>query len=166
MDNDAAGGSLEFPLLPLKNVVVFPRTIVNLTVGRARSITALNQAMGNDRHLVVVAQKTDEHDEPQSEDLYSVGTMVELRQVRRQPDSSLQVEVEALCRVRINGIAQEEPCMTGQIEEIDEIGDGAERDTDALMRHLSELFTHYASLNNKVPQDAPEHIRAARNPGY
>src|SRR5207244_9003633 len=92
--------------------------------------------------------------------------MVELRQVRRQPDSSLQVEVEALCRVRIKGVAQEEPCLTSEIEEIEEIGDSAERDTDALMRHLSELFTHYASLNNKVPQDAPEHIRAARNPGY
>ncbi len=166
MQDEAPGGYLSLPLIPLKNVVVFPRTIVNLTVGRVRSITALNQAMSSDRHLVVVAQKADEHDEPQPDDLYSIGTMVELRQVRRQPDSSLQVEVEALCRVRIKSVAQEEPCLTGQVEEIDETAIGAEHDSESLMRHLSELFTHYAGLNNKVPQDAPEHIRAARNPGY
>src|SRR6476660_1304167 len=113
--DEAAGGKLNLPLIPLKNVVVFPRTIVNLTVGRARSISALNQAMSNDRHLVVVAQKSDESDEPQADDLYSTGTMVELRQVRRQPDSSLQVEVEALSRVVIKEIAQEEQCLMGQV---------------------------------------------------
>jgi ATP-dependent Lon protease len=164
--DEAAGGTLNLPLIPLKNVVVFPRTIVNLTVGRARSISALNQAMGNDRHLVVVAQKSDEHDEPLAEDLYSIGTMVELRQVRRQPDSSLQVEVEALCRVRIEGIVQEEQCLMGEVEQLEETADDGGQETEALMRHLSELFAHYSSLNNKVPQDAPEHIRAARSPGY
>src|SRR5947207_6999112 len=98
MQDEEPGGNLSLPLIPLKNVVVFPRTIVNLTVGRARSIHALNMAMGGDRRLVVVAQKTDDHDEPRAEDLYDTGTMVELRQVRRQPDASLQVEVEALAR--------------------------------------------------------------------
>ncbi len=166
MQDELPGGTNSLPLIPLKNVVVFPRTIVNLTVGRARSISALNQAMSNDRHLVVVAQKTDEHEEPQPEDLYSIGTMVELRQVRRQPDSSLQVEVEAISRVRIKSVTQEESCLTGHVQEINEIVDAGGRDSDALIAHLSELFTHYASLNNKVPQDAPDHIRAARNPGY
>src|SRR3954451_7917519 len=106
MQDAPRGGDLALPLIPLKNVVVFPRTIVNLTVGRARSIQALNMAMSGDRHMVVFAQKTDEHDEPQLEDLYSVGTLVELRQVRRQPDASLQVEVEALSRVRLLQIVQ------------------------------------------------------------
>src|SRR5205814_1747723 len=143
MQDEAPGGYLSLPLIPLKNVVVFPRTIVNLTVGRARSITALNQAMSNDRHLVVVAQKADEHDEPQPGDLYSIGTMVELRQVRRQPDSSLQVEVEALCRVRIKDMAQEEQCLMGQVAPIEETADDGGQETEALMRHLSELFAHY-----------------------
>jgi len=89
MEDDASGGKLELPLLPLKNVVVFPRTIVNLTVGRTRSVQALNTAMSADRRLVVIAQKSDEHDEPVPDDLYAIGTMVEVRQVRRQPDSSL-----------------------------------------------------------------------------
>jgi ATP-dependent Lon protease len=165
MDSTVPGGGIELPLLPLKNVVVFPRTIVNLTVGRARSIQALNTAMSADRRLIVIAQKNDEHDEPLPGDLYSAGTMVEVRQVRRQPDSSLQVEVEALCRVTIKGIRQEEPCLIGEVDEVFEVPN-VEKETDALMRHLSELFSRYAGLNNKVPQEAPEHIRAARNSGY
>ena len=120
MQDAPRGGDLALPLIPLKNVVVFPRTIVNLTVGRARSIQALNMAMSGDRHMVVVAQKADEHDEPQLEDLYSVGTLVELRQVRRQPDASLQVEVEALSRVRLLEIVQEEPCLSARVEEVEE----------------------------------------------
>src|SRR5215218_2935854 len=101
MENEAPDGSAQLPLLPLKNIVVFPRTIVSLTVGRTRSIHALNMAMSADRRLVVVAQKSDEHDEPQVDDLYRTGTIVEVQQVRRQPDASLQVEVEAICRVNL-----------------------------------------------------------------
>jgi ATP-dependent Lon protease len=138
-------------------------------------------AMNADRRLIVIAQKSDERDEPRPEDLYEIGTMVEVRQVRRQPDASLQVEVEAISRVRIKGVVQEEPCMAAHVEDLSEKpkaagrkpqaekGEKAEkgsRETDALMRHLTELFVHYAGLNNKVPQDAPEHVRAARNPGY
>src|SRR5919197_3579510 len=132
MDEVAHGGNVELPLLPLKNVVVFPRTIVNLTVGRTRSVQALNSAMSTDRRLVVIAQKSDEHDEPLPGDLYATGTMVEVRQVRRQPDSSLQVEVEALCRVSLKEIGQEEPCLIGRVVEIDEVANG-EKETEALM---------------------------------
>lgn len=165
MHNDALAGKLELPLLPLKNVVVFPRTIVNLTVGRSRSIHALNMAMTSDRHLVVLAQKGDDHDEPLADDLYRIGTLVEVKQVRRQPDSSIQVEVEALYRVRIAAITQEDPCLVGEVEELEEQSESGS-DTEALMRHLSDLFSRYATLNNKVPVEAPDHIRAARNPGY
>ena len=130
MQDEAPGGDLTLPLIPLKNVVVFPRTIVNLTVGRSRSVQALNMAMSGDRHMVVVAQKTDSNDEPQPDDLYGVGTLVELRQVRRQPDTSLQVEVEAIGRVRILDILPTEACLTARVEEIDEIpGSGHEAES-------------------------------------
>ena len=165
MLNDLPSSNLQLPLLPLKNVVVFPRTIVNLTVGRTRSIHALNLAMTSNRHLVVVAQTSDDHDDPLPEDLYHTGTLVEVKQVRRQPDGSIQVEVEALYRVNIGDISQDDPCLVGDIQEVEEQPDNT-RETDALMRHLSELFNRYASLNNKVPGEAPEHIRAARNAGY
>ena len=165
MEDNVLTGKVELPLLPLKNVVVFPRTIVNLTVGRTRSIQALNVAMTSDRHLVVVAQKSDDHDEPLGQDLYHTGTLVEAKQVRRQPDGSIQVEVEALYRVRVTKITQEEPCLMGEVHEVDEESETGP-EVESLMRHLAELFGRYATLNNKVPSEAPEHIRAARNAGY
>jgi ATP-dependent Lon protease len=156
----------EFPLLPLKNVVVFPRTIVNLTIGRSRSIHALNGAVDGDRCLVVVAQRAGERDEAHSpDDLHPIGTLVEVRQVRRQADSTLQVEVESLRRVRLGDIVQEDPHLRVQVEHITEVlTPGPE--TEMLMRQLIELFEQYATLNNKVPADAPDHIRSARQPGY
>lgn len=165
MADDAADGKLEYPLLPLKNVVVFPRTIVNLTIGRSRSIHALNTAMDGNRCVVVISQKAPDGDEPKPDDLYKVGTLVEVRQVRRQAEQGLQVEVEALRRVRLVSIIQEEPCLIGRVEHITEkVIKGPEG--DILSRQLAELFEEYASLNNKVPAEAPEHIRAARQPGY
>ena len=86
------------------------------------------------------AQKSDEHDEPQVDELYRTGTIVEVQQVRRQPDASLQVEVEAICRVNLNNISQEDPCLMGELEEVRETSAGG-REIDALMRHLVELFT-------------------------
>ncbi len=162
--DDQANDRPGFPLLPLKNVVVFPRTIVNLTIARPASLQALNTAMEGNRRLVVVAQRAPDHDEPSPEDLYEVGTLVEVRQARRQADQSLQVEVEALRRVRIEEV-EEGACLTADVEYLTEkVSRG--RETDALMGHIVELFDKYASLNNKVTQDAAEHIRAARQPGY
>ncbi|HEX8229522.1 MAG TPA: endopeptidase La [Chloroflexia bacterium] len=156
---------VEYPLLPLKNVVVFPRTIVNLTIGRTRSVQALNMAMSGNRCLIVDAQREVETDEPDPEHLYDVGTLVEVRQVRRQADATLQVEVEALRRVRIDTIVQEEPCFTASVHFISE-RPASGRDTDTLMQQLVEMFDKYSSLNNKVPADALEHIRAAKQSGY
>jgi ATP-dependent Lon protease len=157
--------NLEYPLLPLKNVVVFPRTIVNLTIGRTRSVQALNLAMSGNRCLIVDAQRESDTDEPDPEHLYDIGTLVEVRQVRRQADATLQVEVEALRRVRIESIVQEEPCYTASVEFLSE-KPASSRDTDTLMQQLVELFDKYSSLNSKVPSDASDHIRAARQPGY
>ena len=165
MADDAADIKMEYPLLPLKNVVVFPRTIVNLTIGRSRSIHALNTAMEGNRCVVVISQKAVEGDEPQPDDLYEIGTLVEVRQVRRQNEQGLQVEVEALRRVRLVSIVQEEPCLIGRVEHVTEkVIKGSEG--EVLSRQLAELFEQYATLNNKVPAEAPEHIRAARQPGY
>jgi ATP-dependent Lon protease len=165
MPNDAASERMDVPLLPLKNVVVFPRTIVNLTIGRARSLNAVNQAADGDHRLVVVAVKDSEQDDPTPEDLYSVGTLVEVKSVRRQPDNTLQVEVEALRRVKIESIAQEEDVLKAQVDYLPEKV-AAGRETTALMNELSEMFGKYAGLNTKVPTEAPDHIRAARQPGY
>src|SRR5688500_7066100 len=144
MADDAADSKLEYPLLPLKNVVVFPRTIVNLTIGRSRSIHALNTAMDGNRCVVVISQKAAGGDEPQPSDLYEIGTLVEVRQVRRQAEQGLQVEVEALRRVRLVSVIQEEACLIGQVEHVTEkVIKGSEG--EALSGQLAELFGQYAA---------------------
>jgi ATP-dependent Lon protease len=171
MASDAAkehkdkGDSQEYPLLPLKNVVVFPRTIVNLTIGRARSAQALNTAVEGDRCLVVAAQRISEREDPLPADLYEIGTLVEVRQVRRQPDSTILVEVEALRRVRLGSVTQRESSYLVQIEPLPDRGK-SNRENDTLMRQLAEMFEAFSALNPKVPAEAPDHIRAARQPGY
>jgi ATP-dependent Lon protease len=186
----ASSDERRFPLLPLKNVVVFPRTIVNLTIGRARSAQALNSAVDGDRLIVVAAQRPNSEargvkgegraeddlqargqsatgpDEESHTDLYSIGTLVEVRQVRRQGDT-LTVEVEALRRVRLGSI---EPAEGGSyLVEAEPLVDRARiggRETETLMSELATLFDAFAQLNPKVPPEAPDHIRAARQPGY
>src|SRR5688572_13168034 len=137
------------PLLPLKNVVVFPRTIVNLTIGRARSAHALNAALDGDRCLVVATQRKDgdrDREEPLPTDLHDVGTLVEVRQVRRQPDNTLLVEVEALRRVRLGETSIHDTLYLVEAEPLVDRGRG-NRETEALMRHLADMFEMYSALN-------------------
>ena len=164
MSSDAPRGK-EFPLLPLKNVVVFPRTLVTLTVGRPRSIRALEEALGRDRRLMVATQRAGQADDPEAEDIYETGTLVEVGQVQRQPDGNLQVSVEGLRRVRVESYGQSEPFFTVQVSDVaEQMGSGPV--VDALMRHLVDLFSRYAAMNNKVPAEAVETVRAVRHPGY
>src|SRR5262249_5246785 len=153
MSSEAPRSKSDYPLLPLKNVVVFPRTLVTLMVGRPRSVRALEEAMARDRRLVVAAQRSGQADEPASEGIYEIGTLVEVSQAQRQPDGNLQVNVEGLRRVRIDRYAESEPFFTVQIGDLTEkVAHGPA--IEALMNHLAELFGRYAQLNSKVPADA------------
>ena len=140
MSSELPRGRTEFPLLPLKNVVVFPRTLVTLTVGRTRSIRALEDALNRDRRMVVATQRAGHADEPTADEIYGLGTLVEISQVQRQNDGNLQVNVEGLRRVRVERYNQHEPFLTVQISDVAEkMADGPT--VDALMRHLVELFS-------------------------
>ena len=136
-----------------------------MTVGRARSIRALEDALSRDRRLVVMTQRAGQADEPGADEIYDVGTLVEVNQVQRQNDGNLQVNVEGLRRVRVERYLQSDPFFVVQINDVAEkIGTGPV--VEALMRHLVELFSRYAQINSKVPADAVETVRAVRHPGY
>ena len=165
MSSELPRGRTEFPLLPLKNVVVFPRTLVTLTVGRTRSIRALEEALNRDRRMVVATQRAGQADEPSADEIYGVGTLVEINQVQRQNDGNLQVNVEGLRRVRVERFTQHEPFFTVQTSDVAEkMADGPA--VEALMRHLVELFNRYGQLNNKVASDAVETVRAWHAAGH
>jgi ATP-dependent Lon protease len=107
-----------FPLLPLKNVVIFPRNIVTLQVGRPRSIQAIEEAINHDRRIVVVAHRDPEIDDPLASDVYSVGTLAEVVQSERQQATTLQVVLEGICRVRLSGFDTSRPFFNVASEEM------------------------------------------------
>ena len=110
MPYDVAPDRLEVPLLPLKNVVVFPRTIVNLNIGHVRSLNAANLALAGDHYMVVTAVKSGESEDPSPADLYTTGTLVEVHAVRPQSENTAQVEVEALTSCR-DPVDQRRRCL-------------------------------------------------------
>ena len=91
----------QLPLLPLRDVVVFPYMVTPLLVGRPRSIAALEAAVARDKHIVVAAQRESEEEEPGPDDLYEVGTVIKILQIIRTPDETLKILVEGVARVAI-----------------------------------------------------------------
>ena len=154
----------EYPLLPLKNVVIFPRTILTLVVGRERSIRAVEHAQAHDQRLVVVAQRQLDQDDPSPAELHQVGTLVELVQVQRQSDGNIQIVVEGLRRMRLDRFSQSKPCYLAQATEIPEVTEPSPQ-VDALVRQAIQLFHKYSKLNRNVANDAIEAIGRTDHPG-
>lgn len=142
----------EYPLLPLRDVVIFPGMIIPLFVGRPKSVAALEAGMQGDKRIVLVAQKKMEVEEPVEKDLYNVGTLINILQMLKLPDGSIKVLVEGTSRVKINEYIASEPFFVVDTDPLPErIEQGTE--TKALNRHVAGLFESYVKLNRKVPQE-------------
>lgn len=142
----------EYPLLPLRDVVIFPGMIIPLFVGRPKSVAALEAGMQGDKRIVLVAQKKMEVEEPVEKDLYNVGTLINILQMLKLPDGSIKVLVEGTSRVKITDYIAAEPFFVVDTDPLPErIEQGTE--TKALNRHVAELFESYVKLNRKVPQE-------------
>jgi len=140
------------PMLPLRDIIVFPHMVVPLFVGRARSINAIDEAMRSDKDILLAAQKNPKTSEPGQEDIYSVGTVSNILQMLRLPDGTVKVLVEGKQRARILGYAPNDNyflCEVEFIEETDEIN----LETEALMRSVNSTFDIYAKLNRKIPPE-------------
>lgn len=154
----------EYPLLPLRDVVIFPGMIIPLFVGRSKSIAALEAAMQGDKRLVLVAQKRMEVDEPNPDDLYSIGTLINLLQLLKLPDGSIKVLVEGIKRVRIIRVLSEEPFFASEIKQLTEHEEKGPK-TEALLRHVNSQFETYVRLNRKIPQETLLSIVNLDDPG-
>ncbi len=140
------------PLLPLRDVVVFPHMTLPLLVGRRPSIRAIERAVAKDRTLFVTAQKSSEVADPSHDELYRVGTVVRVLQLFRLPDGTLRVLVEGLCRCRIERFQWTSDSYTVKVALLDEPrASGAE--VEAQMRHVLALFTDYVHLNRRIPDE-------------
>jgi ATP-dependent Lon protease len=140
------------PLLPLRDVVVFPHMTLPLLVGRRPSISAIEKAVARDRMLFVTAQKSSEIADPSHEELYRVGTVVRVIQLFRLPDGTLRVLVEGLCRCRIERFQWSTDYYAVKVTLLDERSvSGAE--VEAQMRHVLALFNDYVHLNRRIPDE-------------
>lgn len=140
------------PILPLRDVVVYPHMVIPLFVGREKSIQALEAAMDKGKQILLVAQKSAAKDEPAQEDLYEIGTVSSILQLLKLPDGTVKVLVEGNKRARIINYLGQEEYFTAQIKELDEdVVD--ERESEVLVRTLTTQFDQYVKLNKKIPPE-------------
>ena len=140
------------PLLPLRDVVVYPHMVVPLFVGREKSILALESAMAADKQIVLVAQKDPSEDDPGVDDVYQVGTLATILQMLKLPDGTLKVLVEGLGRVSVLNAFQEDDFIKASAQELSS-NDLLEDESDALMRSTTNLFEQYVNLSKKIPSE-------------
>jgi ATP-dependent Lon protease len=141
-----------YPLLPLRDVVVYPHMVVPLFVGRQKSIAALEHAMDSDKQIVLVAQKMPSEDSPKLADIYEVGTLATILQLLKLPDGTLKVLVEGIERVSLTDPIEAESFMQSGAAEL--AGSGIdEQEADALTRSTLSLFEQYVNLSKKIPAE-------------
>jgi len=141
------------PVLTLRDVVVYPHMVIPLFVGREKSILALDEAMENDKQVLLVAQRSAEIDDPSADDVYEIGTLATILQLLKLPDGTLKVLVEGGERALIKNINADESHFTADITVIPVSDDYDERKVDLLSRMLLNLFDKYVKLNKKIPPE-------------
>jgi len=140
------------PLLPLRDVVVFPYMVTPLLVGRPASIAAIEAAMEEDKHLVVVAQKEADTEEPDRDELHDVGTVIKVLQVIRTPDETLKILVEGMARVHVHELLADEDHTRVSVSPLADIVED-DREVEALSRSIKDRFKEYVRLNKRLPDE-------------
>ncbi|MFZ1742945.1 MAG: LON peptidase substrate-binding domain-containing protein, partial [Pontixanthobacter sp.] len=142
-----------FPLLPLRDIVVFPGMVVPLFVGRDKSVAALEVAMEGSKDIFLLAQLDPGCDDPQSDDLYDVGVVAQVLQLLKLPDGTVRVLVEGTSRAKLNELREEGEHTVADVDLIvPETASGSE--VTAMMRSVTKQFGEYAKLNKKLGDDA------------
>ena len=144
---------LDLPVLPLRDVVVFPHMVIPLFVGRDKSMRALERAMETDKRILLVAQKSAETDDPGAADLYTVGTLAQVLQLLKLPDGTIKVLVEGLSRVRVDKVAEHDGALEGRATEVEAEDKREPREIEAIARSLMSLFEQYVKTNRKLPPE-------------
>ncbi|MDX1902395.1 MAG: endopeptidase La [Gammaproteobacteria bacterium] len=143
---------LGVPVLPLRDVVVYPYLVVPLFVGRERSIKALEIAMAADKQVLVATQKNASEDQPTEDNIYHTGTLATVLQLLKLPDGTVKVLIEGVRRARINKFISGKDYFLADLDLIDEV-QSESRETEILMRSLKSQFEQYIKLNRKIPAE-------------
>ena len=156
-----SGGGI--PLLPLRDIVVFPHMVAPLFVGREKSIQALEDAMAGSRELMLSAQREAGEEEPSADDIYDIGTLGTIIQLLRLPDGTVKVLVEGKKRARIDSVDRVDPYFSVQVTVLED-GASDSPEAQALVRTVHTLFESYVKLNKKVPSEVLTTISAITDP--
>ncbi|WP_372861440.1 endopeptidase La [Spongiibacter sp.] len=156
--------TLELPLLPLRDVVVYPHMVIPLFVGRDKSIRALELAMADNKEIVLAAQRNPDVDEPGTDDLYDIGTVANILQLLKLPDGTVKVLVEGDYRAQINSIAAEDEYFRAEVVAIDEQKIAAE-ESEVMLRSAISQFEKYINLSKKIPSEVLTSLSGIDDPG-
>ncbi len=155
---------MQFPLLPLRDIVVFPQMIVPLFVGRDKSVVALEKAMEADKEIFLVSQLDPAEDEPDRDALYDMGVIATVLQLLKLPDGTVRVLVEGKQRARLQAVSDADGYVSAEVEAVEEQGASGPQ-ASALMRSVADQFENYAKLNKKLPAETPVQLREIEEAG-
>ena len=161
MSDDSA--LIDIPVLPLRDVVVFPHMVIPLFVGRDKSIRALEAAMNSDKQVMLVAQRQATDDVPDAESIFETGCLATILQLLKLPDGNVKVLVEGGQRGTIKSYLEQDDMFVAQVEVLDSVSE-SEREEEALGRAALSLFENYAKLNKKIPAEMLTSLSGIANP--
>ena len=153
------------PVLPLRDVVVYPHMVIPLFVGREKSINALDTAMQEDKKILLVAQKNAEIDDPEIEDIHEIGTLSTILQLLKLPDGTVKVLVEGAERVQITGYENTDAFFTARVQLLPVEEEQDVKELEVLTRSLLAIFDQYVKLNKKVPPEILTSLSGIEEPG-
>ncbi|MFC3908146.1 endopeptidase La [Legionella dresdenensis] len=154
------------PVLPLRDVVVYPHMVIPLFVGREKSIKALEAAMIDNKQIFLVSQRKSSNDDPAAQDVFTVGTVSSVLQMLKLPDGTVKVLVEGEKRARVTSYSQEKGFLEATLEEMDETNSALKsQEVDILMRSLMSQFEQYIKLNKKIPPEVLSSLAGIEEPG-
>lgn len=154
------------PLLPLKNVVILPKSIIPIIVGRPLSIKAVEYALKHDRTLFITSQKDENTENPTKDDLFTHGTRSTILQVMRMPNGALKILAEGICRASISSFQEIDGFLQVEATDMPTTSIDKEVQAEAIWRQLHELYDTYAQLNEKAPADLIESVKTTQDMDY
>ena len=154
------------PVLPLRDVVVYPHMVIPLFVGREKSIKALEVSMVENKQIFLVAQRKSSNDDPLAEDVYTVGTVSSVLQLLKLPDGTVKVLVEGDRRARVVEYINDQGFLSAKLEDMEEINTALKaQEVEILMRSLMSQFEQYIKLNKKIPPEVLSSLASIEEPG-
>jgi len=160
---DSQAASNLYPVLPLRDVVVYPYMVIPLYVGRDKSIKALDNAMENGKQILLIAQKSATDDDPTPENIHAFGTVAKILRLLKLPDGTVKVLVEGVTRAQLLNVTETESFFTAEVQLFEE-DKLEEREADILMRSVINQFDQYVKMNDKIPPEVISSLSSVEEP--